>query len=311
VVLYAFDTTWSPGDVYATFVFDADAGVYHATWFSPTRGPQEWAAVVVDDSVLLSGFSGWHRRRADDTDAAAARRDPLRPSFRRVAAGAALLTVPSMQVQYAADVDSVVRTHAADLAGLDLLVIDVRGNQGGGDGTYMPLLPLLYTDTIVTVAGSVLSSPANIAYYERFLDPAGVNSPAWVVEMLAAMRARPGAQIALPATSLAYDRVQPRPRAVAILMDGVGASSTETFLLKARQSSNVRFFGQPTAGIVDYLNPAQHALSCGVTLQSPTIRRSAQLPADAIDNTGIIPDVRFPWNELDPIGATLRYYASR
>jgi C-terminal processing protease CtpA/Prc len=123
--------------------------------------------------------------------------------------------------------------------------------------------------------------------------------------MLAAMRARPGAQIALPATTLAYDRVQPRPRAVAILMDGVGASSTETFLLKARQSSRVRLFGQPTAGVVDYLNPAQHPLSCGVTLQSPTIRRSAQLPADAIDNIGIAPDVRLAWNEPDPMRAIL------
>jgi C-terminal processing protease CtpA/Prc len=202
----------------------------------------------------------------------------------------------------------VVRTHAAELGRLDLLVIDVRGNQGGGDNTYMPILPLLYTDTIATVAGSVLSSPANIAYYEQFLDPAGVNSPAWVVEMLAAMRAQPGAQIALPSSTQAYSDVRPYPRAVAILMDGVAASSTETFLLKARQSSKVRLFGQPSAGIVDYLNPAHHPLGCGIVLQAPTIRRSIRLPADAIDNIGIAPDVLLPWNEPDPVSAVTRSY---
>jgi hypothetical protein len=307
-VMSSADTAWSAGDLYATFVSAADEGIYHATWFSPTRAPQEWAAVVVDDSLLLTGFNGWHRVTTDRPGAPAGRRDPLRPSFRSLSRGIALLTLPSMQVQYAADVDSVVRTHAAELGRLDLLVIDVRGNQGGGDNTYMPILPLLFTDTITTVAGSVLSSPANIAYYERFLDPAGVNSPTWVVEMLADMRAQPGAQIALPPSTLAYDDVRPYPRAIAILLDGVAASSTETFLLKARQSSKVRLFGQPSAGIVDYLNPAHHPLGCGVVLQAPTIRRSLRLPADAIDNIGIAPDVLLPWNEPDPITTVTTSY---
>jgi C-terminal processing protease CtpA/Prc len=126
--------------------------------------------------------------------------------------------------------------------------------------------------------------------------------------MLVQMRARPGAHIVLPSTRLAYERVQPRPRDIAILVDAVGASSTETFLLKAVQSRKVRVFGQSTAGVVDYLNPAQHAVGCGVTLQAPTIRRSGRLPAEAIDNRGITPHVLLPWTEGDPIGTILASY---
>jgi hypothetical protein len=70
----------------------------------------------------------------------------------------------------------------------------------------------------------------------------------------------------------------------------------------------VRLFGQPTAGIVDYLNPAQHPVGCGVMLQAPTIRRSVRLPADAIDNRGITPHVLLPWAEVDPIGTILARY---
>jgi hypothetical protein len=157
----------------------------------------------------------------------------------------------------------------------------------------------------------VLSSPGTIAYYERFLDPAGVNSPAWVVDMLAAMRARPGEHIALPETRLGFAAPRPHPRQVAILTDQVGASSTETFLLKAVQSTKVRVFGQPTVGIVDYLNPGQHQLACGVTLQAPTIRRSLGLPADGIDNRGILPHVRLAHDDPDPVAAILDYYRTR
>ncbi len=307
VVRSSAEEGWRVGDVRATFVSRPDEGIYHGEWFFHDRPPEEWVAVVLEDTLLLTGFEGWRRVEAGrpvDTVGA----DPLRPRFRRLSSEAGLLTVPSMQVQYGSAVDSLVRARASDLAALDLLVIDVRGNQGGGDGTYEPLLPLLYTDTIVTGPGSVLSSPANIAYYERFLDPEGVDSPAWVVEMLEAMRARPGEQIALPPAKAAYERVLPQPRAVAILQDRTVASATETFLLKARQSAKVRLFGQPSAGVVDYLNQAWHSLACGVVLQAPTIRRSLHLPADSVDDTGIAPDVVLPLTAEDPIGTILRHY---
>lgn len=307
LVITSPETAWQSGDVYATFVRDESRGVYHATWYGRGRHPQEWSAVVVDDTLLLSGFNGWHRIGSADESGPRARRDPLRPAFRPLATRAGVLTLPSMQVEYAAAVDSVVRENASALEVLDLLIIDVRGNQGGGDETYMPLLPLLYTDTIVTVAGSVLSAPPIIAFYERFLDTAQTG-PVWVVEMLAAMRAAPGAHIPLPETRFVPDRIPSAPRAVAILTDAVGASSTETFLLKAVQSAKVLVFGQSTAGIVDYLNPAQHELGCGMTLQAPTIRRSLRLPTDAIDNRGIAPHVALPPGERDPIGAILAHY---
>lgn len=308
LVVASPDTAWHQGDVYATFVLDDYRGVYHAIWYARGRHPQKWSGVLVGDTLLLSGFNGWHRVAGEPAGSSAPHRDPLRPAFQVVAPAAALLTLPSMQVQYAAEVDSLLRVNANAISRLELLIIDVRGNQGGGDGTYAPILPLLYTDTIVIGAGSVLSAPAIIAYYEQFLDPAGVNSPAWVVEMLAAMRADPGGQIPLPEVRFAYDRVLPAPERVAILTDATGASSTETFLLRAVQSRKVRIFGQPTAGIVDYLNPAHHPIGCGVTLQAPTIRRAVQLPEGAIDGRGIAPHVSLPWTRDDPVRVILASY---
>jgi C-terminal processing protease CtpA/Prc len=128
--------------------------------------------------------------------------------------------------------------------------------------------------------------------------------------MLAEMRARPGQHIALPEARQGFPAVQPGPRRVAILFDGTGASSTETFLLKARQSRKVRFFGRPTAGIVDYLNPAHHELGCGTILQAPTIRRSVRLPQDAIDNVGISPDVIIPAG-VNALQHVFGYYTAR
>jgi Periplasmic protease len=97
------------------------------------------------------------------------------------------------------------------------------------------------------------------------------------------------------------DTVYPMPRAVAVLVDGGCASSCEDFVLMAQQSAKVTVVGPArTAGIHDYGNVRALWLPGWRRLRVPT-SRSRRLPAEAIDNVGLAPEVWVPAGAPDTI----------
>lgn len=271
-------------------------GVYPLT-FEREDHLQPHRASPIGDSLLLLAEEAWIRRGASGGG------DPFAPSIRMLDGGTALLRLPSMLPQHHARLVELLRDQ--ELLKRPDWIIDLRGNAGGSDGTYMPLLPFLFTDTIRTVAGSIRASDAARGHYARFVNPERPeDAPGWVRDLLAAMDTLHSGFVAGERWDLVYDSVTSVPRRVAMLIDGSNASSAETFLLKAIQSGKVRTFGRRTAGVVDFLNPAAIRIcrGGGVLLWAPTSLRQRLLPLDAIDPHGLAPDVTIPTDVEDWVG---------
>jgi C-terminal processing protease CtpA/Prc len=109
------------------------------------------------------------------------------------------------------------------------------------------------------------------------------------------------------------DTATPRPRNVAILMDGAVVSAGEAFVLAAMKNEKVTLFGENTGGVIDYQNVTITRVpgcpSLGINLGYPTLAASDRLPAGGVNATGVAPDVRIGRAVRDPIRFIINYYA--
>ena len=181
-------------------------------------------------------------------------------------------------------------------SGCELLVVDIRGNRGGNDSTYEPLLRLLYdrpgeldnseyrvSDLAIAhvreFGGDTERGRAKIARMER--TPAG--------EFLAGER---------KTYRICYDSVSPLPRRAALLIDGNVASSAEQLTLELRACSRrTTVYGQDnTLGCLDFSNCEilRFPQDTARWMMVPVTRSFRVSAGRGIDSAGIAPDVRIP-----------------
>jgi hypothetical protein len=99
--------------------------------------------------------------------------------------------------------------------------------------------------------------------------------------------------------TLILKEILPYPALVGILVDKKCASTTEQFLLAAKQSKKAVFFGENSNGILDYANMHFLDLPCGGWKLGYATSRSKRLPRTPVDNIGIAPDVQINDAEKD------------
>lgn len=182
-------------------------------------------------------------------------------------------------------------------------LIDVRGNGGGNDGAWGPLLGRLGLRSRLSWGVDYLATPANAEAQRRLAHMIRARD-ADTATLLAALAKRldaapagswvPMDAGALTAPSLQQVSAQPGPRVVAILADRRCASSCEEFLLAARQSWRVKLFGQPTAGALDISNLRPQPLPSGHHVLWYATSRSQRASLMPVDDRGIAPDVLLP-----------------
>jgi hypothetical protein len=227
------------------------------------------------------------------------------PSLTEISERTALLAIPSFAEEYRQALVLLLRDGYDVLADHPNWIIDVRGNGGGHDATYFPLLPWLLSDEFVEVDVDILVTPANIDALETTsakLPPDDKISESLYKELLARMRmASSGSCVPLSkqsAQGIAYNRIEaqdlPRPARVAVLIDSCCASSCEQFLLTVRQSFIVKLLGRPTFGALDYSNLFPHLLPSGERVLWYATTRSRRLPHLPIDTGGVVPDIYLP-----------------
>lgn len=332
---------WSPGDVIARITPRGRAG-YRIDLVAEDRSPRYLQGRLYKGrSLLRMPPYAWGRRlplSSHQGDLLHAD-DPRAPILARRGEGVFVLSVPSHAPRYRAALDSIVQEAGARLERAEILVIDLRGNEGGSSATTAALMPYLGTLEPLLAnapprapgradgpddaarAGAppavpvVYSSPANIAQFRRWTewyDP----DPEWLTEFLAELERRPGELVEL----ITEDDPTPGPGAVpapgpdvvALLVDRGSVSAAEAFVLRARRHERVTVFGENTGGSIDYQNVQILPLArpdTGFLLGYPTIASSARLPDGGFNRTGIAPDVRISATGADPIAAVLRYYA--
>ncbi len=192
------------------------------------------------------------------------------------------------------NIDSVFKVNTDALKTMPYLVLDLRGNGGGGDFSYTPILPYIYTDPIHEIGADLYATEANISGYKKNLDDKDMpeNERISLEKTIAYMEANKGKWITKSTDNVMSNyKKLPEPIKVVVLIDKGCASTTEQFLLAARQSSKVILMGENTSGTLDYSNWVEAPFSCMPYVLRYSTTRSRRLDVgQGIDNAGIKPD---------------------
>jgi hypothetical protein len=235
------------------------------------------------------------------TTAAAPREDG--PKFQILSRKTILLTLKSFNPQNRAPLIALLKRNHAALAKHSNWIIDVRGNGGGSDSAYDPVLAWLLPDETISVGAMWLATPANLVGHRNFcatFAPGDSECEKELNETIARTRNAPTGSL-VPQDdkgSISFVRQEPleprRPSRVAILIDGGCGSSCEEFLLAARQSFNVKLIGRRSCGSLDFSNLRPFTLPSGERLLWYATSRSSRIPDLPVDLAGIPPDIYLP-----------------
>ncbi|MBH5321590.1 S41 family peptidase [Aurantiacibacter sediminis] len=239
---------------------------------------------------------------------------PYAFTFTRLSEDTVILRVPHFQMEAADEFAALLEEHHETITSTPNLIIDMRGNSGGSDLTYAPLMAYLYTRPIYTVGAELRASPRNLAYLREL--GADETMPQEVRDLVASVmaRAESGARYVPLGEDVVsietYPQVYEFPQRVGILAEGAG-SSGDQFAIDARFSDKVTFFGGPTAGVIDYSNVIEATSPSGdYTLRWP-MTRSMRLPEEPFDNVGVPADVPFEDDVADHVEAARLWLESR
>lgn len=309
VVLSSASETWAPGDVKAVLTERAD-GSFAIRYGAGDRTEIALRGKLVsrNDVLDIAGLGIWRRIIDDPTEAEAAlRRWPGEDfAITRVDADTLYLRLPSFGDADTETVRELIEARAAELAATPQLIIDVRGNGGGSDFVYDPVLPLLYTRPIWRIGVEVKVSADNARLRREAGERLAAVSPQasrTLIEESERMagttatfiRREPPVEVVRLAGPLA------NPARIAVLVDRAG-SSAENFIMDARQSRKVTLMGQEnSAGVIDYGEMMGSPAPSGRFALLWATTRSLRLPGDPVDPQGIAADVPIPKDVADPV----------
>jgi len=241
--------------------------------------------------------------------------DARRPSLVALDSATLLFRIPSFDLTYKAAIDSLLSAQASRLAHAPALIIDVRGNGGGGDAAFAGLIPLLYTNPIRVIGADAWASPANATYFRDFLRVPELPASDRVIvrRLVEEMERRPNQFVSIDRdTVFRFATVSATPRAAAVLFDRGSGSTTEEFLLQAQRSRKTTLFSRTrSAGALDYANVRQVQLPSGRWQFRFGTSRSRRLPKHPVDRAGIAPTVQIPPDVGDDVTYARGYLAAR
>ena len=184
-------------------------------------------------------------------------------------------------------------------SGKENLIVDIRGNGGGLDFTYTPLLKLIYNRPF-KLDGAEFRATPDIAKLLRDAYESQNGQPVWAPAIADSIETGHYEFIPIPGVTdtITLDEISILPRKVAIIIDSNNASSAEQFIIISKSCSDrVTIYGKDnTLGALDYSNLMPYELPCSkISCSIPTSRTigiSEENPG--IDLVGIAPDVIMP-----------------
>lgn len=219
------------------------------------------------------------------------------PFFESINEKINLLRIPSFWGEVKPNIDSLIQVYKEEILTTPNLIIDVRNNGGGDDRSYYELLPIIYTDTIRTVGVEFLSTPLNNQRMNDFANNSDYKFEESEVKEFkkyySILSKNIGKFVNLDTALIDvihYDTIYPYPKNVAIIINEGNASTTEQFLLAAKQSQKVKLFGTRTFGSLDVSNMNFVKSPCNEFELGYCLSKSYRIPEMAIDEVGIQPD---------------------
>jgi C-terminal processing protease CtpA/Prc len=205
---------------------------------------------------------------------------------------AAILTIPSFRAAEGEALADIFERSKGEILSRRRLVLDLRGNGGGNDSSYAPLLPLLYDSPIHVVGTNIRVSREVIDSWERLradTNPSDASTMTLIEQVLTKMRASKDEWVPIADEEVTFPDILERPSEVIVIVDRRCASTCEEFLLAATQSKKVSVVGTRTAGVLDYANVRRFPLPSGLRRVGLATSRSRRLPANPVDPDGIRP----------------------
>jgi len=218
-----------------------------------------------------------------------------KPFFERLNETTVYLRIPDFEITEKPLVDSVIAKNRDIILSTENLIIDVRNNPGGSDQSYDQIIPFLYTNPIRTVGAAFLSTKLN---NQRMLDLSNNTdfdeaSRKTFKEYYDKLNQSPGEFVNLSEGKVdiqKMDRILPYPKNVGIIIHQENGSTTEQFLLLAKQSKKVKLFGKTTHGMLDISNVNIISSPCKDFELYYGLSKSFRIPDFAIDDIGLQPD---------------------
>ncbi len=251
-----------------------------------------------DDHTMISG--DWRREGAPIKKIAGP--SSSTGQFRTIDAkllvpGTLYIKIGSFGLDYKPRIDSVLKANEAILNATANLVLDLRDNGGGSDDSWEGLIPYFYSGPIKMIGADLLATETTISAYKKMLGNKNLSKEnmAHINNKIERMEKAKGQWIVSNEDETDSSFVpKPFPKKIVILMDRWCGSSTEEFLLAARQSTKVILAGENTIGNLDYSNIVEAPFSCyPYMLVYPTTRSRRLDIHQGIDNTGIAPQYHF------------------
>lgn len=177
------------------------------------------------------------------------------------------------------------------VSGCPNLIIDIRGNRGGQDESFWPLLQLLYDNPEGAKDGSIYRyTKANVMrqdWTKEDLEDLGLptdinNAPEYIVKITDGM----------PFT---FDTISQYPKKAALIIDNMVASSGEQMVLDFKLASHrTTIYGRDnTLGCIDTGNCCVYeSARRSLIIQYPTTYSTRYEKGTSVDFTGIAPDIR-------------------
>lgn len=208
-----------------------------------------------------------------------------------------LFQIKTCDLSYKNLLDSLVSINKTRLEGTEHFILDLRGNEGGGDATFETIVPYLYTNPILIHTAELWASENNIKMFDEFLNNPEIptESKLHIQKIVTNAKKNPNTFVPLSENkvdTLIINSVLEFPKKVSIVIDRNCKSSTEQFLLLAKQSKKTTIYGQTNSGgALDYSNLNFILTPSGYWYASVPTTRTTRLPNNPVDPNGIKPDV--------------------
>jgi len=237
-------------------------------------------------------------------------------SIEKVSDNTVLLKIPSFNYSNKKYIDSLLNSNNNLIKSTENLIIDVRYNGGGADASYEKIKPYLYTNPIRKIGAAFLSTELNNQRMVDFInDPDRSDEKKQWEQDLNKLNKYIGEFVNLDERIVSIDTLESvyaNPKNVAILINGNCASTTEQFLLEAKQSKKVKLVGTTTMGVLDISNMYSVVSPSKEFRLGYSLSKSYRIPAMTIDGKGIQPDYYFdntikPYEWIDKTIEVLNY----
>lgn len=217
------------------------------------------------------------------------------PLFEKFSDKTVILRIPSFNGSAKKQIDSVIMANMQTITKTENLIIDLQNNGGGSDGSYEKLIPLIYTNPIRIVGMELLSTPLNNKRMEEFADDpdASADDRKWAREAADKLNKNLGKFVNLDSSIVnieTFDTIYTYPKKVGIIINGGCGSTTEQFILAAKQSNKVKLFGTTTFGSLDISNMYSVKSPCNDLELGYCLSKSFRIPDFTIDGKGLQPD---------------------